>query len=159
MKQTGAVEVQVSLEAGTSLKLQKTDGTFANTCTQSALGGKTSTFTGTAVSGPLSSMTFNTCTTEKVVVDRAGSLSFEALSGTTTGTVRSVGAELAMPSPFGALTCRTGEGTDLGTLTGKASGAGTIDLKAVVNCGILAPSAIWEGSYTITSPEGLGITS
>jgi hypothetical protein len=62
-----------------------------------------------------------------------------------------------MPSPFGNLSCRTGEGTDIGTLTGKATGQATIDFKAVVNCGFLVPSSTWQGSYTITSPEGLGV--
>jgi len=154
VKQTGAVEFPISLEG--SLKIERTDHTFANTCTVSNVVGKTTVFTGTAVSGPISTLTFSTCTTEKVVVDAAGNLSIENISGTTNGTVKSSGAKVTVPSPFGALTCETGSGNDIGTFTGKASGSGTMDIKAVLNCGFLAPSAIWEGSYTVTKgPNGV----
>jgi hypothetical protein len=156
--QTGAVEIKASLESGTSAKLQKTDGSFANTCTESSVEGKTTVFTGTAVSGPISLLTFKKCTTESVVVDAAGSLSIERIGSTTNGTVKSSGAKVTVPSPFGALTCVTSEGTDIGTLTGKASGQATMDISAVLNCGFLAPSATWTGSYVVTSPEGLGVT-
>ena len=153
-----AVEITASLESGTSLLLQLTNGAFANTCTESHVNGKTSVFTGTTVSGPLSTLTFNKCTNEKVVVDKAGSLSVERIGSTTNGTVRSSGAEVTVPSPIGTLNCKTGEGVDIGTLTGKASGQATLDIKAILNCGFLAPSAAWAGSYSITSPSGLGVT-
>jgi hypothetical protein len=159
VKQTGAVETKFSLEAGASLKLVKTDGTFVFTCTESSIAGKTSTFTGTAVSGPISSFTFLKCTSEPIVFDKAGSLSVESITGTTNGTVKWSGGELTLPTPFGTINCKSGEGTDMGTLTGKATGQATWDLKAVMNCGILAPSVIWEGAYVATSPEGLGVTS
>jgi hypothetical protein len=155
--QSGAVEIKASLESGTSAILQTTSGGFANTCKESAVTGKTSVFTGTTVSGPISALTFTSCTTSPVTVDEKGSLTVERIGSTTNGTVRSAGAKVTVPSPFGALTCSTGAGTDIGTLTGKATGQATMDINAVLNCGFLVPSATWTGSYVVTSPEGLGI--
>ena len=150
-------DVTIEASAEGSIKLEKTDGTFANTCTVSKVVGSDSTrTTGTTVEGPITSLTFESCKTEKVVVDAPGTLSVENISGTTNGTVRSSGAKVTVPSPFGALTCVTGEGVDIGTFTGKSSGSGTMDIKAVLNCGFLAPSSIWEGAYTVTSgPNGV----
>ena len=86
----------------------------------------------------------------------AGSLTVEWTSGTN-GTVRSAGARVRVPSPFGVLTCVTsaGAGTDIGTLTGVKEGHAALDVSAVLNCGII-PSAVWTGEYTITTPTGLG---
>ncbi|HEV2858712.1 MAG TPA: hypothetical protein VGW80_09955 [Solirubrobacterales bacterium] len=171
VKQTSAVTIVSSLKAGTSAILKDTSGSFANTCTESTVEGKTSTFTGTTVSGPISSLTFKSCKEEPVVVDTTGSLSVEWIPTTaketeegktsTKGTVRSIGAKVTSPSPFGALTCTTAAspGTDIGTLTGVSSGAATMDINAVLNCGFFLPSAKWEGTYTVTSPAGLGVTS
>lgn len=53
----------------------------------------------------------------------------------------------------------TGEGVDLGTLTGVAIGHATLELKAVMNCGFLVPSALWGGTYVITSPTGFGVSA
>jgi hypothetical protein len=159
VKNTSAVTIEASLESGTSAVLQKTDGSFANTCTASSVIGKDSTSTtGTAVSGPVSTLTFTSCTNEKVVVDAAGSLSVENIAGTTNGTVKSSSAKVTVPSPFGSLTCETGTGNDIGTLTGKASGQATMDINAVLNCGFLAPSTTWTGSYLVTSGPN-GVTS
>ncbi|HWI97047.1 MAG TPA: hypothetical protein VNS60_13360 [Solirubrobacterales bacterium] len=156
-----SVEITASLAAGTSTTLKTTGGLLANTCTAShAEGSTTSPYSGaTTVGGPLSSLSFSSCTEEKVVVDEAGSLTVEWTSGTN-GTVRSAGAEVKVPSPFGKLTCKTGTGTgtDIGTLTGVKSGNATMDINGVLNCGII-PSAVWEGSYTVTSPSGLGVSS
>jgi hypothetical protein len=73
--------------------------------------------------------------------------------------VRSIGAKITSPSPFGALTCVTAAspGTDIGVITGVASGNATEDINAVLNCGII--TAKLTGTYVTTSPGGLGITS
>lgn len=155
-------DVTLEASAAGSIKLEKTDGTFANTCTVSKVVGTDSTKTsGTVVSGPISSLTFGSCKTEKVVVDAPGTLSVEQIGTSINGTVKSSGAKVTVPSPFGALTCETGTGADIGTLTGVNSTAehASMDIKAVLNCGFLAPSSIWEGAYTVTSPTGLGVTS
>jgi hypothetical protein len=158
VKQTGAVKWPFSLESGTFLKIQKTDGTFANSCAASTVEGTTSTFTGTAVSGPNSTLTFSSCTNEKVVVDAAGSLSIENIAGTTNGTVKWSGAKVTVPSPFGALTCETGTGADAGTFTGKATGQLTWDFHGVWNCGFLGTSVTWQGAFVWTG-FSFGVTS
>ncbi len=158
--QTGAVAVSASVETGVSLLWQLTNGSFANTCTASTFTASTTTFTAESsqpIGGPVSAMSFTTCTTSPITVDKRGSLSFEWISGTTNGTLRSVGTEATVPSPIGNLNCKTGEGTDIGTVTGKSTGqTATIDIKAVINCGFLAPSVTWTGSYQITNPTGFG---
>jgi hypothetical protein len=156
--QSGAVEITASLEAGTSALLQTTSGAFANTCKESHVSGKTSVFTGAAVSGPINSLTFTNCTTSPVVVDEKGSLSVERIGSTTNGTVRSSGAKVTVPSPLGTLTCITGTNVDIGTLTGVKEGNAKVDVHAVLNCGFVSPSTTWDAAYTVTSPAGLGVT-
>jgi hypothetical protein len=159
VKQTSAVELTATLESGFSLVTQKTDGTFVDTCTAAHWTSKTSSATtGTAVSGPVAGLSFSSCTNEKIVVDKTGTVSIENISGTTNGTVKWAGTEVTVPSPFGTLNCVTGTGTDVGTLTGVASGRATFHFRAVINCGFLAPSETWEGPFVITTPEGTGVT-
>jgi len=156
--QNSAVEITASLKTGTSALLQTTSGAFANTCTASHVSGKTTSFSGATVGGPIASLTFTSCTSSPVVVDAAGSLTVERIGATTNGTVRSSGAKVTVPSPLGGtLTCVTGEGTDIGTLTGVKEGNATMDINAVLNCGFLAPSSTWTGTYTVTTAN-LGVT-
>ncbi len=163
--QSGAVALSASLESGTSALLQLTNGSFANTCTVSSVSGSTTKFTAessAAIGGPISVLSFTSCTTSPVTVDVRGSLSVKWISGTTNGTVESVGAEVTVPSPIGNLNCKTGTGADIGTLTGKSGSVtsdkhATMDISAVLNCGFLAPSATWTGKYLVTSPTGLGV--
>jgi hypothetical protein len=159
VKQTGAVEIHATLKSGTSALLEDTSGFFANTCTESTVAGKTSVFTGTVVSGPITTLTFGSCKENPVEVKKTGSLTVENIAGTTNGTVRSIGAEVKTPSPFGTLTCVTAAspGTDLGTLTGVASGNASLAVNASLNCGAI--TAKWTATYTVTTPTGLGVTS
>ena len=153
-----SVTIEASLASGTGVAWLRTDLTVANTCWSSSVAGSTSSpFTGTTVTGPVSSMTFTECT-RPVTVHKAGTLHVQH-TGTTNGTVSSSGTEVTVGSPFGTLNCKTGAGVDIGTLTGTASGHATIDLKAVMNCGFLVPSALWGGTYVITSPTGLGVSA
>jgi hypothetical protein len=133
-----------------SISLSATGGGFANTCTESTFHLSTSTFTGTTVSGPLTTLTFSKCTNEPVTVDAAGTLSIEVIGSGPNGTVRSNGAKVTTPSPFGTLTCTTSN-TDIGTLTGTSTTTTVVDVNAVLNCGFFLPSAKWEGSYNITN--------
>jgi len=156
---TDSVELTASLTAGTSSVTKTTGQTFANTCGIAHLNGSTSSpFTGVKVTIPLTSWSFSKCTEEALTVDKPGKLYVEYKSGTN-GTVFSEETEVTMPTPFGKVNCKTGAGTDIGTLTGVASGNTVVDINAVMNCGFLLPSAVWEGSYTITSPAGLGVTA
>jgi len=161
VKQTGAVTIDMSLEKGTSFLETTTAGEFVNTCTESTIKITTTTpFTGTRIGGPVAVLTFAGCTQEPFVVHTAGYLTFENIAGTTNATVFWDSLKVTTPSVFGTLTCTTAAtGTDIGTLTGKASGFATLDLSAVINCGFLLPSTKWEAKYEVTSPEGLGVTS
>jgi hypothetical protein len=158
-KQTGAVTIKSSLKTGTSAILKDEFGTTTDTCTTSTVEGKTSTFTGAAVSGPISSLTFSNCTHTTTVLAN-GSLSVTQIAGTTNGTVSSSGAEVTVNSTFfgASAVCKTGAGTDIGTLTGVTSGNATIDINATIGCGILGNSS-WTGTYTVTSPTGLNVES
>ncbi|HEX6206457.1 MAG TPA: hypothetical protein VFZ29_11695 [Solirubrobacterales bacterium] len=155
-----SVDFSASAESGTSFVVARTDGSLANTCTTSTIAGATSSkVTGTIVTGAVSSLSFGSCS-ETVTVDDNGRLYIEYTSGTN-GTVFSEEAEVTIKTPFGNhVNCKTGGGTDLGTLTGKASGTATLDVNAVLNCGFLLPSATWKGSYTVTSTGGsLGVSA
>src|SRR6476620_7404434 len=159
--QTGSVTIAASLKSGTSALLSDTSGFFANTCTTSTVEGATSTKTGTVVTGGITVLSWGTvatpCKEGNPTVDTKGSLSVERIGTTTNGTVKSENAKVTVPSARGTLTCTTPEaGTDLGTLTGVAAGQATMDINAVLSCGI---SAKWTGTYVVTSPEGLGVTA
>lgn len=159
---TAKVKIKLSLEPGTSLMWSSTTGELSNECGTSNIEGETEGGNGTRVGGPISSLTFENCAEEPVVVDTNGRLEIAHIPGTTNGTVFSVGTKVTVPSRFGGtLTCTTasGEGTDIGTLTGKGKGGGnaTMDINATLNCGFFLPSASWKGSYLVTSPTELGV--
>ena len=154
-----SVTIEASLKSGTSAILSRTDGSLANTCTTSVVKGATeSPFTGTTVTGPISTLTFTNCT-RPVEAHLNGKLHVQHIASTTNGTVSSSGAEVTVGSPFGTLNCKTGGGVDLGTLTGVASGNAEMHINAVLNCGFLVPSASWKGTYVVTTPFGLGVSA
>jgi hypothetical protein len=155
------VDISASLAAGASLPLTSTSGgTLFNTCTESTVGGHTtSPYTGTAVKGPITTLTFTGCK-NNVTPHLYGTLTIEHIKGTTNGTLRSTGAEVTSYSTiFGTyLNCKTGEGTHLGTLAGAGTGKhASMHVNAALNCGIT--SALWSGTYTVTSPTGLGVSA
>jgi hypothetical protein len=165
VKQNATVTIHATLLSGSSILLADTSNFFANTCTESTFHLHTNSFTAAGsnpIGGPILAMTLGKCKEEPVVIDTLGSLTVSWISGTTNGTVRSIGAKVTSPSPFGALTCTTAAspGTDIGTLTGapSATGNATLDINAVTNCGFFLPSAKWTGTYEVTSPLGLRVT-
>jgi hypothetical protein len=142
-----------------SLLLSATGGGFANTCTVFEIEGTAvSPFTASSVSGSGKTLQFGNCTSEPVTADATGTLEGEHIAGTTNATMRSNGAKVTVPSPFGTLTCTTSH-TDLGVLTGTATGNATLHINAVINCGFFLPSAKMEGTTTVTSPVGVGATA
>jgi hypothetical protein len=163
-KQTTEVKLEATLASGTSAVLTNTPESFGNTCSVSTVAGKTEkTFTTAGsgpIGGPITSLGFSKCTHETVKVNTNGTLSVEWIKGTTNGTVKSTGASVTTPvALFGGttnVTCTT-NATDLGTITGSKEGNATMDINAVLNCGALLPSALWKGTYTVTSPLGLGV--
>jgi hypothetical protein len=154
---TTSVAIEATIASGSSALLTDTFNASANTCTSSTVNGSTSSpFSGTTVGGSITTLDFSSCTNEKVVTDANGTLSVERIGSTTNGTVRSNGAKVTVPSPFGTLTCTTSN-TDIGTLTGVASGSAKFDINAVLPCTVVG-TAKWSGTYTVTSPAGLGVT-
>jgi hypothetical protein len=156
--QNASVSMTLSLTSGTSMVLSRTDASLMNTCTTSHAAGTTSVFTGSKMTGALSTLTFSNCT-RQVTPHKPGQLYIEHDPGTTNGTVFSENGEWTWSSPFGTVNCQTGGGTDIGTLTGAAAGSPILHFNAVLNCGFLLPSATWKGSYTLTSPSGLGVSA
>ncbi len=152
-----SVSLEATIASGGSALLTDTFGATANTCTTSVVKGSTSSpFTGTTVGGPISTLSFSNCSEGNPTVDAAGSLTVERIGTTTNGTVKSTGAKVTVPSFFGTLTCTTSS-TDIGTLTGVASGSAKFDINAVLSCTVIG-TAKWSGTYTVTSPAGLGVT-
>lgn len=155
-----AVTIVGSLASGSSLILATTTGAFANTCTIFEIEGTAvSPFTAARVSGSGKTLKFGSCTTEPVTAHKTGILIGEHISGTTNATMISSGAEVTVPSPIGALNCKTGIETDIGILTGTATGHATLHINAVINCGIFMPSARMQGTVTVTSPTGVGASA
>lgn len=155
--QNSSVTFSASLASGSSFQIVTTPGsTVIDTCTSASWHGATVTpFTAHSVTAPLSSASITSCINGDVTVNNPGSFVFTRTTGTN-GTMWSAGAEWKVPSPFGTLTCKTGEGTDIGTLTGVKEGNATIHVNGVLNCGIV-PSARLIGSIVFTSPTGLGV--
>ena len=148
-----SVAINASLTGGASVLLKDTAGFSQNTCTTSNVSGSSSTpFTGTSVTGTIASLTFSTCT-RPVTVHKPGKLEVTWTTGTN-GKVASEEAEVTVGSAIGTLTCKTGTTTEIGTLTGVSVGNATMDINAVLNCGIV-PSATWSGTYTVTSALGV----
>jgi hypothetical protein len=155
------VTITASLETGTSAILEDTNGLTQDTCTESHVHGTTVTpFTGPEVGGPVATLSFGGCTHTTTVLAK-GNLTISNIAGTTNGTVKSNGAEVTVKSTiFGvSIVCKTGAGTDIGTLTGVSSGDATMDINATVNCGSFVPTAKWEGSYWITKPTPFGVSA
>jgi hypothetical protein len=159
------VFITASLEGGTLAVLQDTNGNLSNKCTNSHVEGTTAKIetSGATVTAPVKSLSFSGCDPEGVTVVTAGSLSVENIGGTN-GTVRSIGAEVKVPTTAGiTANCKTGTGVHIGTLTGATnkttnlSQHATMDIHAVLNCGFLLPSATWDGEYIVTTPTELGV--
>jgi peroxiredoxin family protein len=151
--------IKASLESGTSLVLVDTNGLTQDTCSGSEASGEIEEPGGEEAEpgGKLSTLTFSPCTHTTHVL-KTGSISISRIGSTKNGTVSSSGAEVTVKSTvFGtSIVCKTGAGTDLGTLTGtEVGGHATLDIAAVVSCGSFVPTAKLEGTYTVTSPTGL----
>jgi hypothetical protein len=154
--QNKSVAISSSLASGTSAIISRTDGSLANTCTSSAIVSSTvSPFTTEDVGGPISTLSLSTCE-RTVTVHKAGALTFRKIPNTTDLTVFWGEGEMTVGSPFGTLNCKPGVHEHIGVKTGQPSGRIAWHLYIRMNCGFLVPSAIWKGTYTVTSPEGLG---
>jgi hypothetical protein len=160
VRQNSAVAINVSLAPGTSALIKDETGTTVDTCTETTNEGTTvSPFTVAGkgpIGGPIKSMKIGGCTHTTDILN-PGSISISWISGTN-GTVTAAGSEITTLSTVFGLSsvCKTGSGTDIGTLTGKASGQATVDVSGTLDCGIIG-KVQWTSTYVITSPEGLGV--
>jgi hypothetical protein len=157
--QNKSTAITATVKAGTSVILKDTGGFALNTCTGSTMAWNTaSPYTGATVTGAMSALSFSPCT-HPVTVHKGGTIHISYINQTTSGTVTLSGTEVTVYStPHGTyLNCKTGAGTHLGTLSGVSSHAAhaTLTLNAVLSCSGI--SYKWEGTYTITSPTGLGV--
>jgi type II secretory pathway pseudopilin PulG len=160
VKQAHGLELNASLQAGSSISITDTllGGELVSiTCSQFKMtsGNFGNPYSGLTLLHLISILEYSSCT-QPVIVDRAGKLTFEAISGTTNATVRWTESEVTVPSAVGTLTCKTSN-TDIGVLKGVASGKATLVVNAVIPCGNL--STLWTATYVITSPDGLGVTA
>jgi hypothetical protein len=154
-----AFEFTATLATGASFIIKDEFGTTTDTCSGSTIRGQTQTpYTAGTVSGSLSSLSFASCNHTTHVLNR-GSFYTYWTSGTN-GVFGSKEAEVTLLSTsFGAsATCKTGTGSALGTITGFNAGHASIHVNALINCGILG-NASWTGTYTVTSPTGLGVVN
>jgi hypothetical protein len=154
-----SVTVTVSLKSGTSASKKITSGSTLDTCGSEDWGWPTAKpYTGTTVTGAIQTMTSGCL---PVSVHKPGKIYIEHIAGTTNGTVYSEETEMTeFSNEFGIwLPCKTGTGTHIGTLTGVKEGHATLHVNAVINCGFFAPTVKWEGTYTVTSPTGLGVSA
>ena len=155
---SSSVSITASLASGSSMITRTTGGLFFNTCTEShAAGATVSPFSNKDLYAPLSALSFKKCSEGEPTVDAAGGLTIEWIKDTE-GTMYSSEEVVTSPSPFGTLNCKTGTHTHTGTFTGVKEGHATLHINSVVNCGIV-PSALWVGTYTVTSPTGLGVVA
>lgn len=154
--ENAAITLKTSVASGGSILLTDTAGVTAHTCTSASLEGTTTKFTGTVVEGVFSVMSWSNCTEGNPVVDAKGTFSIAWLSNTK-GTLRWNSTNWTTPTFFGTLTCTTNS-TDIGTVNGVKEGTATVTVNAVLSCTVIG-SAKWSGTYTITSPLHLGVTS
>ena len=163
--ENASVTIEATLAPGASALLTDTSVLYLNTCTTSTVKGNTvSPFTvadpGT-IGGPVTTLSWSNCTEGNPVVEEKegkklnGTLSVQHIAGTTNGTVRSSGAAVNVPTPVGLITCSTNN-TDMGTLNGKKEGHATFTINAVLSCTVVG-TAVWSGTYTITSPTNLSV--
>lgn len=153
--------IDASLEAETTLRLKNTSGTTLVTCTASTVKGET-TNTGSAtetVDGNASVLTFEGCDNPIHLVT-PGSFEVHSIVGTDNGTVTANGVTVIL-TIFGVSCVYTTDGTHAGVATGGSMG--TVDFNTVLKKevgGFLCPETIiWNGAYTVTSPEPLYVST
>lgn len=153
-------ELTASLKPATGSTWRFTNGEEINTCTESTLVFATgSTHTGPTVTTPISSWSFAGCPGKATELTKAGQLYIERIPGTTNGTVFLENTEANIGWwGGGILPCKPPSGTDIGTLTGVTSGHATLHIAVALNCSWFWPSVVWNATYVITSPTGLGVS-
>ncbi len=153
-------EIVSTLQTGSSALLKDTLGGANDTCTSSEVKGtiESAGSSTTHPSGKISSLTFGGCSHTTTVLAN-GSLEIKHIAATTNGTVISKGARVTVKSTIFGVSCvaNTGEGTTIGTLTGKTSGNAVMDINGVITLENGCGDSTWTGTYLVTSPAGLNV--
>jgi hypothetical protein len=131
-------------------------------CSKSTVQGKTTSETGTAVTGNVEILTFEECNCEVKVLNK-GSLSIERIGATSNGTLKSSGAEVTATcsSIFGNVHCiYATSNTDLGTLTGGTTavmGISSADIPRLSTNALCDEGANWDATYKVDNPDTLNV--
>ena len=157
-------EIDASL-TGTAAKLTTTEGAILDECAGGTVKGKTTNNGSTTetVKGSVAKtdLTWTSCTrpTETLA---GGTLEVHWTSGVN-GTVTASGFEVTVNTQFfGSCVFTVAAGTSLGTLTGSTSSNAVLDVNTVASLksGAICPTtARWVGTYTVTSPKPLHVTT
>jgi hypothetical protein len=146
-------EIEATLSG--SAILETTGGTVLDTCTGGKVSGKTSSTSGTPLTGAISALTWEGCTkTTKTLTN--GSLAIEHTSGVD-GTLSATGTEVTVNTIFGSCVFGPVGSLTLGTLKGGAPATLTINTIIPRISGPCPSEARWTASYTVTKPNPLYI--
>jgi len=160
-------EIQATL-SGTAL-LQTTDGIELDTCTGGEVKGKT-TNTGSStetVKGNIEALTWTNCTEPTSTIAKGG-LEIHwtsGLNGTVTSIANPVTGEVSEVTVnttiFGSCIFTIATGSIIGTLTGSTTTNATFDINAIATrkSGLCPNSAKWNGTYKVTKPLPLHVTT
>lgn len=157
--QNKTVSITITNTASSTVLFKDTTSVSVATCTGSELFGASQTpFSASSVVIKLAVLSFTGCS-HTLHVLKPGKLSVAWTSGTN-GTLVSSEAEMTVFSTAlgTSFVCKTGTGTNIGTITGVKTSEAVFDLAAVTECGLLG-SIAWGGSYRVTAPEGLGVVN
>jgi len=153
-----------------SATLTTTEGTVLDTCKAGTVKGKiTNAGSSTStVTGAIEELTWTECTEPTVTLNKGG-LEIHHITGTSNGLVTSIpnpdtGAvsEVTINTTiFGSCIFTIPNGAGIGTLTGTTSGFATFHINAVATrkSGLCPASAIWKGTYLVTEPVPLAVTT
>lgn len=154
-----SVSIEASVAAGGSTIFKDTNNLTIETCTGWTMKAATVTpFTGSTVTAPISNMSYTGCS-HKLTVIKPGRLHIAWNSGTK-GTTTLSESEVTVENTIFGISCiaKTGTGTDIGTLTGVASGTANWDFNGVIPMGACGDLNM-TGTGTVTSPSGLGVVN
>ena len=144
--------------------LTTTEGTLLDTCTAGTVKGTTTNNgggAGVAVEGHITELTWTNCT-EPTSTTAKGTLKINFTSGKN-GTVvaGSTATEVSVNTTiFGTCVFSISSGGTIGTLTGSTTGNATFDINANATrkTGLCPSSAVWTGTYIVTSPSPFHVT-
>jgi len=177
---SGATKLGVGTEIVATLSgsasLTTTEGTVLDTCTGGEVKGKitdaggyhSATETHTTVKGNIEALTWTNCTEPTTTISKGG-LEVHWIDKTINGTVTSIAnthtgavSEVTIQTTiFGSCVFTIASGGTIGTLTGSTTTTATFDINATATrkTGLCPSSAKWVGTYKVTKPVPLHVTT